>query len=91
VLGGIELGLELAGFLQHRELGAPGVGIEEVFDLLFLELGEVGFEGGADLGRVIVEHAIIGVTQRDGFLGPGGAVGLVDPLHGRGECAGGKA
>ena len=40
---------------------------------------------------MFVEHAIVGLAQGGGLLGPRGAVGLVDPLHGRGEGTGGEA
>lgn len=97
LLGANEIGLELASFLENRELGAPSVGVEQVFDLLLFQLGEIGFEGGADLGLVVIKRAISSLALGGGcVVASRGAVGLVDRLSGhrrgrRGSCAAGSS
>jgi hypothetical protein len=83
--------------LENRELGAPSVGVEQVFDLLLFQLGEIGFEGGADLGLVVIKRAISSLALGGGcVVASRGAVGLVDRLSGhrrglRGSCAAGSS
>jgi hypothetical protein len=63
----------------------PGAGVEQVFDLLFLEAGKVALEVGAYFFGVVVQLAV--EVTVGSVLPVGLAVLGVDPLHGRIQVA----
>ena len=50
VLVGADDGLQAGGDVEQFFLGDPCFGVEQVFDLLFFQVGKVGFDEGADFG-----------------------------------------